>query len=476
MITAHKSNTEAAHGRLPAQRGSPDNQGLISCNLPGPRRGILSGGEKIVEMNALQHRRHGDQLPMKILVVDDNATNRKVLQVLLMQEGHAVLEAEDGLEALHTLERENIDAVISDILMPRMDGYRLCYEIRQNPKINSIPFIAYSATFTSPHDERVALDFGADRFLAKPALPEAIIKALHEAVETRGNRTQPPRAPDELSAMKEYSETLVRKLEETNAELSQANQALNERAVLAEFIADISNALNHSETLPAILQLCTEAMVRRLNAAFARIWTHNLKDHVLELQASAGMYTHINGGHGRVPVGQFKIGLIASERKPHLTNSVIGDPRVNDQEWAKREGMIAFAGYPLLVEDKLVGVMAMFSRKPLMASTLQAMESVSKAIAASILRKRIDEEKQRETERFRAILETALDCIVTMDHEGKILEFNPAAEKTFGYTPIRGYRQGTRRIDYPPILTRAASRWTRTLFDYRSRSRVRKTN
>jgi len=172
--------------------------------------------------------------------------------------------------------------------------------------------------------------------------------------------------------MKEYSETLVRKLEETIAELSQANHALNERAVLAEFIADISNALTHSETLPAILQLCAEAMVRRLNAAFARIWTYNPEGHVLELQASAGMYTHI------MPVGQFKIGLIASERKPHLTNSVIGDPRVNDQEWAKREGMIAFAGYPLLVEDKLVGVMAMFSRKPLMASTLQAMESVSR--------------------------------------------------------------------------------------------------
>jgi CheY-like chemotaxis protein len=208
---------------------------------------------------------------MKILVVDDNAPNRKVLWILLTQEGHAVLEVEDGLEALHALDRENIDAVISDILMPRMDGYRLCYEIRKNPKFNSIPFIAYSATFASSHDERVALDFGADIFLAKPALPEVIMKALHDAVAKRGSRTKEFRAPDELSAMKEYSETLVRKLEETNAELSQANHALNERAVLAEFIADISNALTHSGTLPAILQLCTEAMVRRLNAAFARM-------------------------------------------------------------------------------------------------------------------------------------------------------------------------------------------------------------
>ncbi len=224
----------------------------------------------------------------------------------------------------------------------------------------------------------MALDFGAHRFLTKPALPEVIIEALHEAVKKRESRAKQIRTPDELSAMKEYSETLVRKLEETNTELARANHALNERAVLAEFIAEISNTSNHSETLRVILQLCTEAMVRRLDAAFARIWTHNPKDHVLELQASAGMYTHIDGGHSRVPVGKFKIGLIigliASERKPHLTNSVIGDPRVNDREWAKREGMVAFAGYPLLVEEKLVGVMAMFPRKPLMASTLQTID------------------------------------------------------------------------------------------------------
>ena len=74
------------------------------------------------------------------------------------------------------------------------------------------------------------------------------------------------------------------------------------------------------------------------------------------------MYTHLDGPHSRVPVGKYKIGLIAQERKPHLTNAVVGDPRVSDQEWAQREGMVAFAGYPLVVDDRLVGVMAMFAR------------------------------------------------------------------------------------------------------------------
>jgi len=63
---------------------------------------------------------------------------------------------------------------------------------------------------------------------------------------------------------------------------------------------------------------------------------------VLELQASAGLYTHLDGAHSRVPVGTLKIGLIAAERLPLLTNAVPGDPRVSEQEWAKREGMVAF--------------------------------------------------------------------------------------------------------------------------------------
>jgi signal transduction histidine kinase len=80
-------------------------------------------------------------------------------------------------------------------------------------------------------------------------------------------------------------------------------------------------------------------MVRNLHAAFARIWTFDEEEDVLELRASAGMYTHLDGPHSRVPVGSLKIGLIARERLPRLTNDVLDDPRVSDKEWARREGI-----------------------------------------------------------------------------------------------------------------------------------------
>jgi PAS domain S-box-containing protein len=156
--------------------------------------------------------------------------------------------------------------------------------------------------------------------------------------------------------------------------------------------AEVGAALAEARLpLRRVLQLCAEAVVNHLEAAFARVWTIEREADVLELQASAGMYTHTDGPHGRVPLGQFKIGLIAAERRPHLTNAVIGDPRVGDQEWARREGMVAFAGYPLLVGDRLIGVLAMFARRALPDDTLEALASVANVIAQGIERRRAEE-------------------------------------------------------------------------------------
>ena len=171
-----------------------------------------------------------------------------------------------------------------------------------------------------------------------------------------------------------------------------AEAELARRVRQAALGAEVGAALAEGGVpLRRALQRCAEAAVTHLDAAFARVWTIERGSDVLELQASAGMYTHTDGPHGRVPVGKFKIGLIAAERRPHLTNSVVGDPRVGDQEWARREGMVAFAGYPLLVEDRLAGVLALFSRKALPADTLEALASVANIIAQGIERRRAEE-------------------------------------------------------------------------------------
>ena len=169
-------------------------------------------------------------------------------------------------------------------------------------------------------------------------------------------------------------------------------ETLERRARQAALRADVGAALAEGRPLNDVLQRTAEAVVGNLDAAFARVWTLNEEEDVLELQASAGMYTHTDGLHSRVPVGELKIGLIAEERQPHLTNAVSSDPRVSDKEWARREGMVAFAGYPLIVEDRLVGVVAMFARNELAEDTLELLGSMVDVIAQGIERKRAEEE------------------------------------------------------------------------------------
>ena len=167
-----------------------------------------------------------------------------------------------------------------------------------------------------------------------------------------------------------------------------AERSLVDQARLASLAAEVGTTLTHTDSLSAMLQGCARAVVAHLDAAFARIWTLNAAEQVLELQASAGLYTHLDGPHGRVPVGKFKIGLIAAEKKPHLTNHVVGDPRVGDQEWAKRERMVAFAGYPLMIADEIVGVLAMFSRRALSDTDFSGLATVAQGIALGVARQR----------------------------------------------------------------------------------------
>ena len=165
-----------------------------------------------------------------------------------------------------------------------------------------------------------------------------------------------------------------------------------ERLKSAAFVSATGAALTRGVGLRASLQDFAELAVAHLGVAFARVWTLDDAAGVLELQASAGLYTHLDGPHARVAVGEYKIGRIARDRKPHLTNAVAGDPQVSDPAWAVREGMVAFAGHPLVVEDRVVGVMAVFARHPLSDDLLETLRAVSDSLALGVRRHQLEVE------------------------------------------------------------------------------------
>jgi PAS domain S-box-containing protein len=205
-------------------------------------------------------------------------------------------------------------------------------------------------------------------------------------------------------------------------DLKRAEELQARRARQAALRADIHAAfcVGTETALQTMLQRGAEAVVRHLDAAFARIWTLNDRQKLLELQASAGLYTRLDDEHSRVPVGQFQVGLIAEERKPHLTNDLLNDIRVGHPEWAKQGRMVSFAGYPLLVEGRLVGVVAMFGRKHLAPDTLEALEAVADTLAQGIERKRAEEKLGRLNQTLR----TAYECnqaLVRATEENELL-------------------------------------------------------
>jgi len=157
---------------------------------------------------------------LKILIADDFPINLKLLRTGLESEGHQVVEAANGVEALALLEHEPVDAVISDILMPSMDGFRLCGEIRKSTKhYRDIPLILYTSTYDSLADRALADSVGADAYILKPAPAAALIAAVREIRRNTFRQPKVVSGADETYVLKQYNAVLVRKLETRNGEV-----------------------------------------------------------------------------------------------------------------------------------------------------------------------------------------------------------------------------------------------------------------
>lgn len=322
---------------------------------------------------------------LRVLLVEDSPEDAALVVRALARGGYDVdaQRVETAEEMRAALARRIWDVIICDYELPSFDG-RAAIEIALASGLD-LPLVTVSGRVEEDIAAAV-MNAGAHDYVFKGNLARllpAVERELRDAASRRAAKT-------------------------SQGELEQRSRA-------AALAAEVGAALTGGDALPAALQRCTEAVVRNLDAAFARIWTLSPGADVLELQASAGLYTHIDGPHGRIPVGAFKIGLIASERQPHLTNALAGDPRLSDPRWAEREGMVAFAGYPLIVEDRLVGVLAMFARHPLADSTLEALASIAAEIALGIDERQAQTALENEGEIARALARVGHELLASLE-------------------------------------------------------------
>jgi PAS domain S-box-containing protein len=164
----------------------------------------------------------------RILIVDDNATNLYLLKSLLEGEGLEVIAAGNGQDALDKAHADPPDLIVSDILMPVMDGYALCRQWKSDDALKHIPLVFYTAEYTGSVNEDFALSLGADRFILKPQEPHTLMSVLNGVLEEKFTTEQAATKPlgEEMEFFRQHNEILFKKLEKKMLDLEIANQEL----------------------------------------------------------------------------------------------------------------------------------------------------------------------------------------------------------------------------------------------------------
>ena len=211
---------------------------------------------------------------MKVLVVDDSPPRQRLLTALLRQAGHDVVSAADGEAALEALAGQVVDVVVSDVRMPRMDGFQLCRRLRTDPRWARLPFVFYSSIFIGDRAHELGMDLGATAYLdAKHVPPEQIAKRIDllvHRVTSAEYREAIVRLRDDVEFARRYHQVLlssldsvrdagvhttissnVRALDDILTRLDTERRALAERADVPVPAAELNRLKKLSEALGA---------------------------------------------------------------------------------------------------------------------------------------------------------------------------------------------------------------------------------
>lgn len=204
----------------------------------------------------------------RALIVDDKPENLYYLEAMLCGNSYSVERAANGLEALAAARANPPDLIITDILMPGMDGFTLCRHWKQDSRLRAIPFVFYTATYTDLKDEQLAMSLGADLYLIKPQEPDAFMRQIADVLQRHQDHQllKPPSPPmEESSYLREYNSALIRKLED---KLVQLESAMKVKDILL-------GSISHELRTPLTLSRCSSSCCRRTlprRRACVKIW------------------------------------------------------------------------------------------------------------------------------------------------------------------------------------------------------------
>jgi two-component system, cell cycle sensor histidine kinase and response regulator CckA len=333
----------------------------------------------------------------RILVVDDHLQNLYYLSRLIEGQGQHVMVAREGREALEMARREAPDLCITDLLMPVMDGFTLLRHWKADEELRRIPVMVYTATYTDPQDEKLAMDLGADAFILKPAEPEVIVEKMEELFrleEAGRSSVSQPHLTDEPVVLRHYSEALVRRLEEKTKLLELANQDLRARETWLRAILDTSPECIHV--------LDAEGRLREINQSGWRMLGWENAAQVLGKRFAEWVVPEDQATFEEFATRVF--GGAAAELQFRL-RSAAGDLR-----WLEAHAA------PLRGETEEV----------------EAFLGIGRDITA---RKQAEERIATSEAYFRNLIENASDLITVLGSDGRIVFQGPSMKRLMGHDP-----------------------------------------
>jgi two-component system cell cycle sensor histidine kinase/response regulator CckA len=375
----------------------------------------------------------------RVLVVDDDPVQLKLASLRLTGLGFAVATATDGTEALDVLERGDADAVVSDILMPRLDGFGLCVAMRKDPRLSHVPLILVSSNYVEDADRQLAHSMGASAFVVRTPDLAGVIQALNSATTAPSDRPNATVQPD-AATHHQHHERVLRQLERQSALNAAFAHRSSMHASMLSVVAGVSEALTrrHSaeDAAPDILASLLEASGLSVGALFVRDarpiepGASELDDFLLRahmgFSMAAGEEVRAFFAHPEI----FQRAVAA--KSPVVVRSAVE----SSAEWdlLARAGMTSALVVPCVADEECLGIVLLGSRSRDLTGGdwIPFARTIAVQIGQALSLSRAFSKLAASENRYRLLVEGASDCIFTLDKQGYCRDVNPAMERFLG--------------------------------------------
>ncbi len=339
---------------------------------------------------------------MNILIVDDNRDDRTVLRYMVSKNGHQSIEAADGLDGLKKARSSRPDLIISDALMPVMDGFQFLRQVKQDPDLRTIPFIFYSSSYKDYQDVRLAVSLGADAYIIKPVEPVELWRKIEDLLKAGKTAANPP-VPlirEDAEYLKRYSEVVATKLEEKVRELEltlegrkRAEEALRESERKYRRIVDTASE--------GIVMLGPDAMTTFVNARMADLLGYRIEDMIGQ------------------PLTAFMFDEDASDHLRTMEAHRLGKTDQYERRFRCRDGRAVWT---------LVSAVPVFDGENKFSGSFGMFTDIS-------TRKKAEEDLEKNERFLNNIVENIPNTIFVKDAETlRFVRFNKAGEQLLGYS------------------------------------------